>query len=397
MDLFKKCNDFKIVSEIKSKGIYPYFHTLESKQDTVVNMEGSQKIMIGSNNYLGLTSDERVIEACVKATREFGTGCSGSRFLNGTTTLHLTLEKELADFLGKEDCVTMSTGFQTNIGVISAIVGRNDFILCDKENHASIYDGCKLSYGKMIRFNHLDYYDLEEKIKLVPKESGILIVTDGIFSMTGDICDLPRLVEIKKKYGARLMVDDAHSLGVLGKTGAGTAEYFGLTNEVDLIYGTFSKSLASMGGYCGCSHEVAEYIRHNSRPFIFSASITPGCLASTLEALRIIKREPERIRHLSEVADYMRELLRSRNIKFADSKAPIIALFTYEQDITLMVCKRLFEEGVYANPVLPPATPPGQCLVRTTYTATHKKEELEKAADIIAKVFEEFDLIDKNI
>ena len=397
MDLFKKCNDFKIVGEIKSKGIYPYFHTLESKQDTVVNMEGSQKIMIGSNNYLGLTSDERVIEACVKATREFGTGCSGSRFLNGTTTLHLTLEKELADFLGKEDCVTMSTGFQTNIGVISAIVGRNDFILCDKENHASIYDGCKLSYGKMIRFNHLDYYDLEEKIKLVPKESGILIVTDGIFSMTGDICDLPRLVEIKKKYGARLMVDDAHSLGVLGKTGAGTAEYFGLTNEVDLIYGTFSKSLASMGGYCGCSHEVAEYIRHNSRPFIFSASITPGCLASTLEALRIIKREPERIRHLSEVADYMRELLRSRNIKFADSKAPIIALFTYEQDITLMVCKRLFEEGVYANPVLPPATPPGQCLVRTTYTATHKKEELEKAADIIAKVFEEFDLIDKNI
>lgn len=397
MDLFKKCNDFKIVSEIKSKGIYPYFHTLESKQDTVVNMEGSQKIMIGSNNYLGLTSDERVIEACVKATREFGTGCSGSRFLNGTTTLHLTLEKELADFLGKEDCVTMSTGFQTNIGVISAIVGRNDFILCDKENHASIYDGCKLSYGKMIRFNHLDYYDLEEKIKLVPKESGILIVTDGIFSMTGDICDLPRLVEIKKKYGARLMVDDAHSLGVLGKTGAGTAEYFGLTNEVDLIYGTFSKSLASMGGYCGCSHEVAEYIRHNSRPFIFSASITPGCLASTLEALRIIKREPERIRHLSEVADYMRELLRSRNIKFADSKAPIIALFTYEQDITLMVCKCLFEEGVYANPVLPPATPPGQCLVRTTYTATHKKEELEKAADIIAKVFEEFDLIDKNI
>ena len=397
MDLFKKCNDFKIVSEIKSKGIYPYFHTLESKQDTVVNMEGSQKIMIGSNNYLGLTSDERVIEACVKATREFGTGCSGSRFLNGTTTLHLTLEKELADFLGKEDCVTMSTGFQTNIGVISAIVGRNDFILCDKENHASIYDGCKLSYGKMIRFNHLDYYDLEEKIKLVPKESGILIVTDGIFSMTGDICDLPRLVEIKKKYGARLMVDDAHSLGVLGKTGAGTAEYFGLTNEVDLIYGTFSKSLASMGGYCGCSHEVAEYIRHNSRPFIFSASITPGCLASTLEALRIIKREPERIRHLSEVADYMRELLRSRNIKFADSKAPIIALFTYEQDITLMVCKRLFEEGVYANPVLPPATPPGQCLVRTTYTATHKEEELEKAADIIAKVFEEFDLIDKNI
>lgn len=395
MDLFKKCEDFKIVDEIKAKNIYPYFHVLESKQDTVVNMEGARKIMIGSNNYLGLTSDPRVIDACVKATEEYGTGCSGSRFLNGTTRLHLQLEKELAEFLGKEDCVTMSTGFQTNLGVISCIVGRKDYVFCDKENHASIYDGCKLSYGTMVRFNHLDYDELEEKIKNVPAESGILIVTDGIFSMTGDICDLPRLVEIKKKYGARLMVDDAHSLGVLGKTGAGTAEYFGLTDEVDLIYGTFSKSLASMGGYCGCSHEVAEYIRHNSRPFIFSASMTPGLLASTLEALHIIKAEPERVRRLTEVAEYMRECLRKRHIKFANSKAPIIALFTYEQDITLMVCKRLFEEGVYANPVLPPATPPGQCLVRTTYTATHKKEELEEAADIIAKVFDEFGLIEK--
>ncbi len=395
MDLFQKCKDYTIVEEVKRAGIYPYFHTLESKQDTVVNMEGGRKIMIGSNNYQGLTSDARVIAAAVKATEEFGTGCSGSRFLNGTTTLHLELEKELAEFLGKEDCVTVSTGFQTNLAVISAIAGRKDYIFCDKENHASIYDGCKLSYAKMIRFNHLDYDELEAKLKEVPEDAGILIITDGIFSMTGDICDLTRLVEIKKKFGARLLVDDAHSFGVLGKTGAGTAEYFDLIDEVDLICGTFSKSLASLGGYCACSHEVAEYLRHNSRPFIFSASITPGCLAATLEALRIIKAEPERVAKLTEVAEYMRKCLRERGIKFADSKAPIIALFTYEQDVTLAVCKRLFEEGVYANPVLPPATPVGQCLVRTTYTSTHKEAELEEAADIIAKVFAEFGLIEK--
>lgn len=395
MDLFQKCKDFKLVDEVKEAGIYPYFHTLESKQDVVVNMEGGRKIMIGSNNYQGLTSDPRVIEASVSATKEFGTGCSGSRFLNGTTSLHIQLEKELAEFLGKEDCVTMGSGFQTNIGVISAIAGRKDYIFCDKENHASIYDGCKLSYAKMVRFNHLDYDDLERKLQEVPEDAGILIITDGIFSMTGDICDLPRLVEIKKKYNARLMVDDAHAFGVLGKTGAGTAEYFNLVDDVDLIYGTFSKSLASMGGYCGCSREVAEFIKHTSRPFIFSASITPASLAATLEALHIIKAEPERISRLSETADYMRTLLRERGIKFADSKAPIIALFTYEQDITLTVCKRLFEEGVYANPVLPPATPPGQCLVRTTYTASHTKEILEEAADIIEKVFNEFGLIEK--
>ena len=395
MDLFQKCKDFKLVEDIKNAGIYPYFHTLESKQDVVVEMEGGRKIMIGSNNYQGLTSDSRVIEASINATMEFGTGCSGSRFLNGTTALHIQLEKELAEFLGKEDCVTMGSGFQTNIGVISAIAGRKDYIFCDKENHASIYDGCKLSYAKMVRFNHLDYDELERKIQEVPEDSGILIITDGIFSMTGDICDLPRLVEIKKKYGARLMVDDAHALGVLGKTGAGTAEYFDLIDDVDLIYGTFSKSLASMGGYCGCSREVAEFIRHTSRPFIFSASITPASLAATLEALHILKSEPERISKLSEIAEYMRNLLRERGIKFADSKAPIIALFTYEQDITLLVCKRLFEEGVYANPVLPPATPPGQCLVRTTYTASHTKEILEEAANIIEKVFNEFGLIEK--
>lgn len=393
MDLFKKCQDYTIVDEAKKMGIYPYFHVLESKQDTIVNMEGSRKIMIGSNNYQGFTGDPRVVAASVEMTKKYGTGCSGSRFLNGTTDLHVQLEKELAEFLHTEDCVTMSTGFQTNLGVISAIAGRNDYIMCDKENHASIYDACKLSYAKMIRFEHLDYDDLEKKIQTVPEGAGILIVTDGIFSMTGEICDLPRLVEIKKKYGARLMVDDAHCIGVLGKTGAGTAEYFGLEDEVDLIVGTFSKSLASLGGYCGCTKQVADFIRHTSRPFIFSASITPAALGATREALRIIKAEPERVKRVSDNAEYMRKCLREKGIKFKDSKAPIIAMFTYEQEITLRVCKRLFEEGVYVNPVLPPATPVGQCLIRTSYTATNTHAELEEAASIIARVFREFNLI----
>lgn len=248
----------------------------------------------------------------------------------------------------------------------------------------------------MVRFEHLDYADLEKKLQQVPETSGILIVTDGIFSMSGEICDLPKLVELKNKYGARLLVDDAHCIGVLGKTGAGTGEYFGLTDEIDLITGTFSKSLATIGGYCACSHEVAEFIRHNSRPFIFSASITPASLAGTLEALKIIKEEPERVKKLSDIADFMRDCLRKRHIKFKDGIAPIIAIYTYDQDITLLVCKRLFEEGVYANPVLPPATPQGQCLIRTAYTSTHTKEVIEEAADIIEKVFKELDLIDKE-
>ncbi len=395
MDLFQKCKDYTTANEARALGIYPYFHVLESKQDTEVCMEGGRKIMIGSNNYQGLTSDPRVIEAAVKATKEYGTGCSGSRFLNGTTDLHVLLEKEMAEFLGKEDCVTMSTGFQTNLGVISAIAGRKDYILCDKENHASIYDACKLSYATMLRFNHLDYDDLERKIQTVPEGAGILIVTDGIFSMSGELCDLPRLVEIKKKYGARLMVDDAHCIGVLGKTGAGTAEHFNLTDDVDLIVGTFSKSLATIGGYCACSSEVADFIRHNSRPFIFSASIAPATLAATREALRIIKSEPERVSNLKKVTDYMRSCLSERGIKYLDGQAPIIAIYTYEPEVTLSVCKRLFEEGVYANPVLPPATPVGQCLIRTAYTTTHTEAQLSEAADIIAKVFKEFGLLKK--
>jgi len=394
MDIFKKCSEESMASRAKEAGIYPYFHALESKQDIVVEMEGKREVMIGSNNYLGLTGHPEVIKAAVDATNEFGTGCSGSRFLNGTTTGHLQLEKDLAEFLKKEDCIIMSTGFQTNLGIISAIAGRHDVVLCDKENHASIYDAIRLSYAELIRYNHNDMEDLERKLAAVPENKGILIVTDGVFSMSGDICNLPKIVELKKKYGARLMVDDAHALGILGENGRGTGEHFGLEDEVDIIFGTFSKSLASLGGLCACSHEVAEYIRHNSRPFIFSASITPACVAAASKSLEIIKREPERRKNLLEISNYMREALKARGIKFRDSEVPIIAIYTYEPEITLMVCKRLFEEGVYVNPVLPPATPVGECLIRTSYTATHTKELMDEAADKIQSVLKEFKVIE---
>ena len=393
MDIFDKCSKDALYKQVKEQGIYPYFHELESKQDIVVEMEGKREIMIGSNNYLGLTGNQEVIDAAVKATLEFGTGCSGSRFLNGSTVAHVKLEKELAEFLHKEDCVIMSTGYQTNLGIISAIAGRHDVVVCDKENHASIYDGIKLSYAELVRFEHNDMQDLEEKLKAIPKDKGILIVTDGVFSMSGDICNLPKLVELKHKYGARLMVDDAHAFGILGENGRGTGEYFGLEDEVDIIFGTFSKSLASLGGLCACSHEVAEYIRHNSRPFIFSASITPACVATASKALEIIKREPWRRKNLLEITDYMRQALTKRGIKFRDSKVPIIAIYTYEPEVTLIACKRLFEEGVYVNPVLPPATPAGQCLIRTSYTATHTKELIDEAADKILKVFKELGIV----
>lgn len=393
MDLFQKCKDFTLAEQYKKAGIYPYFHVLESKQDTVVNMEGNRKIMIGSNNYLGLTSHPEVIEAVVESAKKFGSGCSGSRFLNGTLSEHVIMEKELADFLGKEDCVSMSTGFQTNLGVISAIAGRGDVVVCDKENHASIYDAIRLSYADMVRFRHNDMEDLEEKLKNIPKEKGILIVTDGVFSMTGEICNLPKIVELKEKYGAKVLVDDAHGFGILGENGRGTAEYYGLEDKVDLITGTFSKSLASLGGFCVGDHIVIDYIRHNSRPFIFAASIPPTAIAAVRKSLEIIKREPERRQHLLDIADYMREALRKRGIRFKESKTPIISIYTNDAETTLTACKMLYDKGVYVNSVLPPATPQNECLIRTSYTATHTEELMDEAADKIKEVLVELGII----
>lgn len=391
MDLFKKCRDYTLTRELKASGYYPYFHKLETKQAPEVMMEGKKIIMIGSNNYLGLTSHPEVIDAAREAVLKYGSGCSGSRFLNGTLDTHVLLEQELAEFLGTEEVVTFSTGFQSNLAIISAIAGRTDYILCDKENHASIYDGCRLSFAKMLRYNHSDMEDLERLIKTVPETAGILIVTDGVFSMSGDICKLPEIVKIAKKYGARVMVDDAHGLGVLGAHGRGTAEHFGLEKDVDIVMGTFSKSLASLGGYMAASAEVCEYVRHNSRPFIFSASITPASVASARAALAILKREPERVARLKEIANYMRKRLKEEGVAIIDtgSGTPIIPIYTYENLRTFVACQKLFDRGVYVNPTISPAVPVGQSLIRTSYMATHTEEQMDIAARKIKEVLEE--------
>lgn len=391
MDLFNKCGSLEILNMAREKGIYPYFHTLESKQAPEVVMESKDIIMIGSNNYLGLTSHPEVIEAGIKAIEKYGSGCSGSRFLNGTLDIHVALEKELAEFLNKEEVVTFSTGFQSNLGIISAIAGRTDYIISDKENHASIYDGCRLSFAKMLRYNHSDMQDLERQLQSVPDTAGILIVTDGVFSMGGDICKLPEIVALAKKYGARVMVDDAHGLGVLGKHGRGTAEHFGLEDEVDIYMGTFSKSLASLGGYMAAKKEVCDYVRHSSRPFIFSASITPSSVACARKALEILKREPERVVRLKEISSYMRKKLKNNGIEILESgfDTPIIPIYTYQNVRTFVACKKLFERGVYVNPTVSPAVPVGQSLIRTSYMATHTEEQMDRAVEHIKAVMEE--------
>ncbi|MDO4565518.1 MAG: pyridoxal phosphate-dependent aminotransferase family protein [Clostridia bacterium] len=387
MDLFSKCKN-ELADQIIAQNIYPYFHKLESKQDVVVTMEGKRRIMLGSNNYLGLTSNPRVISAGVSALERYGSGCSGSRFLNGTLELHIQLEKELADFLHKEAVVTFSTGFQSNLGIISTIVGKDDYIFCDRENHASIYDGCRLSYGTMLRYRHNNMEDLEKKLQSVPLDAGKLIVTDGVFSMGGDICKLPEIVALAKKYNARTMVDDAHGLGVLGECGRGTADYFGLTDQVDIIMGTFSKSLASLGGYMAADKRVVDFVRHGSRPFIFCASIPPANCATAIEALHILRESPELPQKLLDLAAYMRKGFRERNIPIRDSITPIIPIYTRDAFNTLLKAKELYDGGVYVNPVLPPATHPSECLLRTSYMATLTTDLLDEALEIFAEVLE---------
>ena len=385
-DIFEKCFEFTAVEEIKEKGVYPYFHALQSRQDVEVIMEGKRRIMLGSNNYLGLTTHPDVIEAGVKAIEKYGSGCSGSRFLNGTLDLHLQLEHELAEFLGKDEVVTFSTGFQSNLGIISAIVGRHDYVICDRENHASIYDGCKLSFGRMLRYKHADMEDLEKQLQSVPESAGILIVTDGVFSMGGDIAKLPEIVELAKKYGARVMVDDAHGLGVIGKGGRGTASYFGLEDEVDIYMGTFSKSRSSLGGYMAASERVANFVRHSSRPFIFSASITPASCATALAALKVLREHPELPDNLQAISARARKGLLDNGIKIRMSDTPIIPIYTWEPEATLIRAKQLYEAGVYVNTVLPPATAPTECLLRTSYMATHTEALVDEAVGIIAEV-----------
>ena len=386
MDLFAKCAAYTTARECRERGIYPYFHALESRQDTEVIMEGRRRIMLGSNNYLGLTAAPEVVAAAEAALAEYGTGCSGSRFLNGTLRLHLELERELADFVHMDGAVTFSTGFQSNLGIISCLVGRGDYVVCDRENHASIYDGCRLSFGKMLRYRHADMDDLEAKLRAVPESAGCLIVTDGVFSMGGDIAKLPEICELAAKYGARVMVDDAHGLGVIGEGGRGTASHFGLEDRVDVIMGTFSKSLASLGGYMAASETVCDYVRHNSRPFIFSASIPPSACAAALAALRLLRERPELPVRLLSLASYARAGLKARGLRIIESETPIIPIYTYEMERTLVSAKRLYDAGVYVNPVLPPAAAPGECLLRVSCMATHTEALLDEAMDIIAEV-----------
>ncbi len=386
VDIFDKCYSYTAADDARNQGIYPYFHALESRQDVEVVMEGKRRIMLGSNNYLGLTTHPVIIEAGIKAFEKYGSGCSGSRFLNGTLEMHLELEAELADFVGKEAAVTFSTGFQSNLGIISAVVGRGDYVICDRENHASIYDGCRLSFGKMVRYLHSDMEDLERVLQNIPESAGKLIVTDGVFSMGGDIAKLPEIVKLAKKYNARTMVDDAHGLGVLGNGGRGTADHFGLTDEVDILMSTFSKSLASLGGYMAADYKISDFVRHNSRPFIFSASMTPANCATALAALRHLKAHPEISARLLQLSAYARDGLIKRGLEIKVSSTPIIPIYTYETIHTLIKAKELYDAGVYVNPALPPATPQNECLLRTSYMATLTEPLLDEAMDIIQKV-----------
>ncbi|MBR6259392.1 MAG: pyridoxal phosphate-dependent aminotransferase family protein, partial [Oscillospiraceae bacterium] len=330
MDVFEKCYDFRDADNYREMGLFPYFRELQSRQDTEVIMEGRRRIMLGSNNYLGLTTKPEIIEAGKKALDEYGTGCSGSRLLNGTLILHQQFEREMAEFLGKEDVATFPSGFQSNLGIISAIVGRNDYVICDRENHASIYDGCKLSFGKMLRYRHNDMEELEKRLQSVPDVSGCLVVTDGVFSMGGDIANLPEICRLAKKYGARVMVDDAHGLGVLGKGGRGTASHFGLEDQVDIYMGTFSKSLASLGGYMAADAKIVDYVRCTSRPYMFAASIPPASIAIATASLRYLKAHPEIRDDLLNISQYMREKLLKAGVKIIMSETPIIPIYTYD-------------------------------------------------------------------
>jgi 8-amino-7-oxononanoate synthase len=386
-DLFEKCYNYTEAKEAMKAGLYPYFHVLETGQDTEVIINGKRTIMMGSNNYMGLTSDERVKHAAIEAVKQYGSGCSGSRFMNGTIRLHVELETRLASFLHKEAALVYSTGFQTNLGILSAIAGRNDYIIGDRANHASIIDGCRLSFAKILKYKHSDMEDLERILKTVPESSGILIVTDGVFSMEGDICKLPEIVKLARKYGARVMVDDAHSLGVLGERGRGTAEHFNLEDEVDIIMGTFSKTLASLGGFIAAKEEVIHYVKHASRPFIFSASIPPACAGAAMEALRILETEPDRIKKLWDNAEFMKQGFIKLGLTVGPTETPIIPVMTYDDLRTFEITRKLLDEGVYVNPVISPGVAPGQALLRTSYSPTHTKEQLDYALNAFDRVF----------
>lgn len=388
-----KLAKYDLPQRVKAKGVYPYFRCIESQQDTEVIMSGRKVLMFGSNSYLGLTNHPKVIEAAVEATKKYGTGCAGSRFLNGTLDLHLELEKELAEFVGKEEAIIYSTGFQVNLGVVSCLTGREDYIICDELDHASIVEGRRLSFSKGLKFKHNDMESLEKVLQGCDPDRVKLIVVDGVFSMEGDIANLPEITRLAKKYNANVMVDEAHGLGVLGDHGRGTCNHYGLTGDVDLIMGTFSKSLASIGGFIAADSTIINYLRHNSRSYIFSASATPAATAAARTALHIMKTEPERIQHLWDITNYALDSFRTLGFEIGNTSTPIIPLYVRDMEKTFLVTRMVFDEGVFVNPVIPPACSPEDTLIRFSLMATHTKEQIDIAVDKLYKCFKQLGIL----
>lgn len=391
--LQEKLAKYDLPQQFKAKGVYPYFRTINSHQDTEVLMDDKRVLMFGSNAYLGLTYDQRIIEASIAATKKYGTGCAGSRFLNGTLDLHVQLEEELAKFVGKDEALCFSTGFTVNEGIIPSVVGRGDYLICDDRDHASIVDGRRLSFATQLRYKHNDMEDLEKQLQKCESNAVKLIVVDGVFSMEGDLANLPEIVRLKKKYNASIYVDEAHGLGVFGEQGRGVCDHFGVTDDVDLIMGTFSKSLASIGGFIAGDKEVINWLRHNARSYIFQASSTPAATAAALEALHIIQECPERIEALWNITNYALEKFRNAGFEIGDTESPIIPLYVRDTEKTFIVTKLAFDEGVFINPVIPPACAPQDTLVRVALMATHTREQVDMAVDKLVKCFKQLDLL----
>ena len=391
--LQERYKSYRLPQKYMEAGVYPYFREITSKQGTEVEMGGHEVLMFGSNAYTGLTGDQRVIDAAKAALDKYGSGCAGSRFLNGTLDLHVQLEKELAEFVHKDDTLCFSTGFSVNAGVLAVVVGRGDYIICDDRDHASIVDGRRLSFARQLHYKHNDMEDLENLLKGLPQEAVKLIVVDGVFSMEGDLANLPKIVELKHKYNCSIMVDEAHGIGVFGDHGRGVCDHFGLTDEVDLIMGTFSKSMASIGGFIAADADPINYLRHTCRTYIFSASNTPAATAAALEALHILQQEPERIEKLWDVTRYALKRFREEGFEIGETESPIIPLYIHDVEKTFVAVAKAFEYGVFINPVIPPACAPQDTLVRFALMATHTKDEVERAVNILKKVFVELDII----
>lgn len=390
--LFDKCRQFTQAREIEARGLYPYFKPISESEDTVVVIEGQQRIMLGSNNYLGLTHHPKVLEAASRALHRYGSGCTGSRFLNGTLDLHQQLEDSLAEFLGKEACLVFSTGYSANLGLISGLVGRGEVVYLDKLDHASIVDGAKMSYGETERFNHGDLANLERKMQRRPNQASMIVV-DGVYSMEGNIADLPGLVRVARKYGSALAVDDAHSLGVLGPNGDGTAAHFGMTDEVDIIGGTFSKSLASIGGFIAATDSVIHFLKHHSRPLIFTASLPPANTAGVLAALEVLQSEPERRESLWANTRRLHEGFRSLGFEIGPTVTPIVPVLIGPLDKTFVMWRRLYDAGVFTNPVAPPAVAASQCRLRTSVMATHTFDQIDFCLEAFASIGRELGVI----